>query len=99
MNLLFLHAPKPRHNARPREKPLTRRCDKRIVRAMEDKPSSVLGVVNRSSTLSATLTLGLSSGARALEQQEPEWLTYAEAAERLNVSPHAVRARATRLIS
>jgi hypothetical protein len=27
---------------------------------------------------------------------EPEWLTYAEAAERLNVSPHAVRARATR---
>jgi len=27
---------------------------------------------------------------------EPEWMTYAEAAERLNVSPHAVRARATR---
>jgi hypothetical protein len=32
-----------------------------------------------------------------LEPQEPEWLTYGEAAERLNVSPHAVRARATRM--
>ena len=29
-------------------------------------------------------------------QQEPQWLTYSEAAERLNVSPHAVRMRANR---
>ena len=36
------------------------------------------------------------SGERMNEQPEPEWLTYAEAAERLNVSPHAVRMRANR---
>jgi hypothetical protein len=29
-------------------------------------------------------------------QREPQWLTYSEAAERLNVSPHAVRMRANR---
>jgi hypothetical protein len=32
-----------------------------------------------------------------MEPREPEWLTYAEAAERLNVSPHAARAKATRM--
>jgi hypothetical protein len=31
-----------------------------------------------------------------LEQPEPQWLTYVEAAERLNVSPQAVRMRANR---
>jgi hypothetical protein len=32
-----------------------------------------------------------------MEPREPEWLTWAEVGERLNVSPHAARAKATRM--
>ena len=32
-----------------------------------------------------------------MEPREPEWLTYAEVGERLSVSPHAARAKATRM--